>query len=193
MPQMTTRNSLFISCMTNRDRSISKFIFIGVVMLQSCQGCRNESPQKHVDYAHLEERLIQENIGRVAREQEVINGYINKNGWPMSETRTGLRYWLMEDKEGVLAEPGQMAVVNFNIELLDGTKCYSSEENGPFAFRVAEDQVETGLHEGIQMMSQGDVARFIIPSHLAWGITGDHLKIPSNATLVYDVELTQLN
>ena len=193
MPQMITRNSLFISCMTKRVNSIAKFIFIGVVLLQSCQGCRNESPQKHVDYADLEERLIQGNIERVAREQAEINGYIMKNGWPMSETRTGLRYWLMEDKEGVLAEPGQMAVVNFNIKLLDGTKCYSSEENGPFEFRVAEDQVESGLHEGIQMMSQGDIARFIIPSHLAWGITGDHLKIPTNATLVYDVELTRLN
>ena len=190
---MITRNSLFISCMTERVKSIAKFIFIGVVLLQSCQGCRNESPQKHVDYADLEERLIQGNIERVTREQAEINGYIKKNGWPMSETKTGLRYWLMEDKEGVLAEPGEMVVVNFNIELLDGTKCYSSEENGPFEFRVAEDQVETGLHEGIQMMSQGDIARFIIPSHLAWGITGDHLKIPTNATLVYDVELTRLN
>lgn len=190
---MAMKNSSSISCMTLEIKSVAKILAIGVILLQSCQGCRNEPPPQHVDYVDLEEQLIQENKNRVVREQEEINAYIADKDWPMQETGTGLRYWLMEDKEGPLAEPGQMALVNFNIELLDGTTCYSSAEKGPFTFRVAEDQVETGLHEGIQMMSQGDIARFIIPSHLAWGITGDHLKIPTNAALVYDVELTRLD
>ena len=38
-------------------------------------------------------------------------------------------------------------------------------------------------------MKVGDKAKFIIPSHLAFGLLGDENKIPKRATLVYDVEL----
>lgn len=176
-----------------KTRQIAKILFALAVVLQSCQGCRNEPPPQHVDYADLEEELIQKNKERVLQEQTEINTFIEEKGWPMTETSTGLRYWLMEDQEGENAQRGQIATVHFNIELLDGTSCYSSEDKGPFSFRVAEDQVESGLHEGIQIMSEGDIARFIIPSHLAWGVTGDQIKIPTNATLVYDVELTKLD
>ena len=38
-------------------------------------------------------------------------------------------------------------------------------------------------------MKVGDIAKFILPSHLAFGLLGDEEKIPKRATLVYHVEL----
>jgi len=49
------------------------------------------------------------------------------------------------------------------------------------------------LEEGLLLLHQGDKAKFIIPSHLAYGLLGDQKQIPPGATLVYDVELIQLN
>jgi FKBP-type peptidyl-prolyl cis-trans isomerase len=41
-------------------------------------------------------------------------------------------------------------------------------------------------------MNVGDRAKFIVPSHLAFGLLGDQKMIPPQATLVYDVELINL-
>ncbi|HVA97909.1 MAG TPA: FKBP-type peptidyl-prolyl cis-trans isomerase, partial [Bacteroidia bacterium] len=70
--------------------------------------------------------------------------------------------------------------------------CYSSDTEGLKSFLIGEDQVETGLHEAIQLMHVGDKALFIIPSFLAAGMVGDKEKIPPKATVVYEIELVSL-
>jgi len=41
-------------------------------------------------------------------------------------------------------------------------------------------------------MRVGDRAKFIIPSHLAFGLIGDQKKIRHKATLVYDLEFVSM-
>ncbi len=53
-------------------------------------------------------------------------------------------------------------------------------------------EVESGLHHGVKHLSVGDKAKFILPSHLAFGTYGDGEKIPSKATLLYDLELIEI-
>ena len=59
----------------------------------------------------------------------------------------------------------------------------------PQEFIVALDDVEAGLHEGIQKLAIGDKAIFILPAHLAHGVSGDQSAIPPQSPLVYDIEL----
>ena len=52
--------------------------------------------------------------------------------------------------------------------------------------------VESGLEEGILLLKLGDKARFIIPSYLAHGLSGDQDKIPPKATLIYTIKIIDL-
>ena len=52
--------------------------------------------------------------------------------------------------------------------------------------------MEPGLEEGILFMCEGDRAKFILPSHRAFGLTDDQDKIPPKATLIYDVKLIKI-
>ena len=79
-----------------------------------------------------------------------------------------------------------------HIRLLNGETIYRSENKGIKEFLIGKGGVESGLEEGILLLHQGDKARFIIPSHLAFGLLGDSDKIPEKASLVYDVELIKI-
>jgi FKBP-type peptidyl-prolyl cis-trans isomerase len=44
----------------------------------------------------------------------------------------------------------------------------------------------------LRLLRAGDKAKFIVPSHLAYGWIGDSKNIPTRAVLVYDVNVLQV-
>jgi FKBP-type peptidyl-prolyl cis-trans isomerase len=93
---------------------------------------------------------------------------------------------------GKAAVKGMQASVRFTLRLLNGQQIYSSDSAGLKEITLGYSGVETGLEEGLLHLHQGDRAKFIIPSYLAFGLLGDQHKIPPGATLVYDLELVDL-
>jgi len=71
--------------------------------------------------------------------------------------------------------------------LIDGTVFDSSyARNQPTEFALS--YVISGWTEGLQLMNEGSIYRFVIPSDLAYGPNGSG-PIPPNATLIFRVEL----
>jgi len=128
----------------------------------------------------------------IKEEHEEINQFVKLNGWEVIKTGTGLKYTIYENGNGDLAKPGMIALVDFEVSLLDGTIISTSDSVNHYEFRIAMDYLESGLHEGITYMKEGDRAKIIIPSYLAHGLIGDMDKIPPLATIIYDLKLIQL-
>ncbi|MFY0604850.1 MAG: peptidylprolyl isomerase [Flavobacteriaceae bacterium] len=106
------------------------------------------------------------------------------------ETASGLRYKILQNGDGKQATKGAMVSVHYKGQLLDGTVFDSSyKRKEPIDFAVGVGQVIAGWDEGILLLKVGDKARFVIPSHLAYGERGAGGVIPPNATLIFDVEL----
>lgn len=126
------------------------------------------------------------------RQNDEINQYIKSHNYQMESTASGLRYMLMKSGSGDTARSGMLAKVKYKIYLLDGKLCYSSEQDGDKEVEIGKANIESGLHEGLQLMRAGDKMRFILPSYLAHGLTGDQSKIPPLTTVVYEVELVSL-
>lgn len=164
-------------------------LFISMVFLVSCSGNNNES--KHKTQPD-KESLLKVNKTLVKSEGQKIEDFILRYNWQMQKSGTGLRYMIYEEGNGPEAENGRIAMLSFQVSLLDGTVCYSSEMDGPKEFQIGKGGVESGLEEGILLLKEGDRAKFIIPSHLAFGLLGDMNKIPAKAALVYDVKLLKI-
>ena len=155
----------------------------------------SEQPQPSSSTRHLgmmSDSLVNYNRGVVLTEDQQIEDFIARYGWKMSKTGTGLRYLIFKKGQGVKTAKGKVAVIRYTLHLLNGNLCYSSEKDGLKEFKVGYGGVESGIEEGILLMHVGDRAKFIVPSHLAFGLLGDQNKIPQHATLVYDVELIQI-
>jgi peptidylprolyl isomerase len=110
----------------------------------------------------------------------------------MKESGSGLRYLIYEEGTGISSEKGMLASLAYTIKLITGDVVYTSEKNGPLSFIIGKGEVISGLEEGILFMNVGDKAKFIIPSHLAYGLVGDGNFIPGKATLIYHIELLSL-
>jgi len=173
---------------------IMKFLYISVitvsVLAQSCGSGNDRNGQKtDINSKAFQDKLVEANQKSVKRESDEIDQYVKHKGWNMITTGTGLRYMITEHGNGPAPLPKQRVKVNFKVSLMDGTICYSSDSTGAYEFVVNMSSVETGLHEGIQYMHQGDKALMILPSHLAYGLMGDQNRIPPRASVVYELEL----
>jgi len=175
-------------------KSLPLFLgFVLVSLLSACNGSQRTVPKPiNFQSKDFQDKLVNANQMYVKRESDEIDQYVAHRGWPMTTTGTGLRYMIVSNGKGPLALPDQRAKVNYKISLLDGTVCYSSDSTGAKEFLINQDDVESGLHEGIQHMRVGDKAILILPSYLAHGLIGDQSKIPPHASVMYELELLAL-
>lgn len=167
-------------------------VLASLIFISSCNSQQKQNDAEIILGKQVEEQLEAMNRKLMRDEGAQIDGFAERLNWPMITSGTGLRYWLYIDKEGEPAKKGEVARVEYIVSLLNGDTIYTSEKTGPREFLIGQDNVESGLHEGIQYMSIGDQAKFILPSHLAHGLSGDQDKIPPRYSVVYDIRLINL-
>ncbi|MCH7657508.1 MAG: FKBP-type peptidyl-prolyl cis-trans isomerase [Bacteroidetes bacterium] len=168
---------------------IALFLLIPVLLL-SCRNNVRDQDKKPVVID--EETLISTNRYIIQKEIERIGNYVERRGWDMDTTRSGLWYMIIKEGTGTDAVKGKIATIEYKISLLDGTVCYSSEQTGPKQFTIGSGGVESGLEEGILLLNEGAEAIFILPPYLAHGFLGDENKIPRGASLVYYLRLKKV-
>jgi FKBP-type peptidyl-prolyl cis-trans isomerase len=111
----------------------------------------------------------------------------------MQTTASGLEWGVLKKGgDGLPPGPDDVVEVHYTGWLTDGTKFDSSRDRGaPTSFPVKG--VIAGWTEGLQLMTPGARHKLVIPGKLAYGDSGmPAAKIPSNATLVFDVELLKV-
>lgn len=155
--------------------------------------CEDEATHKKPEVTLTKEQSADFNKQLIKELNFTINDYIKRNGWQVTTTPTGVRYMIYEEGKGVKAESGMIALIEFEVYLLDGTKCYSSKDEGIKQFKIEQSDVESGLHEAVQQMKVGDRAKVILPHYRAHGLIGDSKKIPPLSPIVYDVYLKALS
>jgi peptidylprolyl isomerase len=108
-------------------------------------------------------------------------------------TEQGLKYVDLVAGDGPEVRNGQLVVVQYTGWLEDGAKFDSSIDGGePFTFNLGMGQVIPGWDLGLRGMKVGATRQLVIPPQLAYGESGAGGVIPPNATLIFEVELLEV-
>ena len=150
-----------------------KYISIALLLLVACQ--------KKIDT----QDVTQTDTKGKSMAEEIIGEEIT--------TSSGLKYIDEVIGTGKTPEKGGKIKVHYTGTLENGTKFDSSHDrNKPIEFALGVGQVIPGWDEGISTMREGGKRKLIIPPELAYGERGAGGVIPPNATLIFDIELLDI-
>lgn len=110
----------------------------------------------------------------------------------VQSTASGLQFIVLTEAQGHKPKATDKVKVHYEGTLIDGTKFDSSYDRGE-SIDFQLNQVIPGWTEGIQLMSVGSKYKFFIPYELAYGEQGAGGVIPPFATLIFTVELLDIN
>ena len=106
-------------------------------------------------------------------------------------TESGLQYKVITEGKGAIPQSTDKVKVHYKGTLIDGTEFDSSyKRNAPATFRA--DQVIKGWTEALTMMPVGSKWELYIPQELAYGARETGGQIKPFSTLIFEVELLEI-
>lgn len=162
------------------------------LLMMSVAACRQApAPQAQGRWvAPAEEDLTAVHLQLKEQERQEIEAFVARRGRPLQQSGTGLYYDIYErSPAGAAISRGDAVDLAYTLTSLNGTLLASSETDGLRRWVVGAETGEPGLTELLLLMRRGEKAFAIVPSHLAYGLSGDGNRIPPHATLLYDIEV----
>lgn len=153
----------------------------GIVLIVGKNPEENKSLQNPVASATIEESIVPTTASTVK---------------PMEKV-TELKIEDVKIGTGVEAVAGKIIKVNYTGALTDGSVFDSNiipsfGHVEPFTFTLGAGQVIKGWDEGVSGMKVGGKRKLTIPSSMAYGDSGVPGAIPGGATLIFEVELLEV-
>lgn len=169
---------------------IMKAGLIAVIIIFSFSfSCRNDQDSGKLAVKPGKQEMTELNRYLLQKDREIIENYIERKNLKMTESPTGLWYYINNEGKGGYLKDNDRIVINYECSLLDGTVCYSSAVLGPKEITLGKTAIEPGMNEGLRLLKRGAEALFIMPPFLAYGLVGDGNKIPPRTTIVYSISI----
>lgn len=179
----------------------SRFFFIRfpallltLSFIGSCGPAKDTEGEKKEQFVFnrdsIKEQFIKANQQLMQKENDEMDYYAKSHNMNFVRTSSGIRYFVYKPSaKGDSLRDSMQVTMDYKVKLLDGTLCYSSETDGKKTFIIGHENIESGIHKGLQYLKRGDHALLLIPSPLAHGLLGDFKKIPPQMPIVYDVQV----
>lgn len=116
----------------------------------------------------------------------------NKNQEGVISLKSGLQYKVLEKGHGKKVTAADVVSVHYRGKFIDGSIFDSSYEKGqPQTFPI--NRVIPGWSEALQLMQVGDKWEIYVPHYLAYGESGFGNEIGPCTTLIFELELMNIN
>ena len=165
-------------------------IFFSLVLAVSCKSPEARQPISVKTGSFIDDS-VERNKKLNAREQSHIQKIIEEQtdkSFIASESGFWYYYNIKTDSD-TLSTPnfGDIIDYNYDVKTLNGTTIYSKEDINTQRYVMDQQELFTGLREGLKLMKSGETVTFLFPSQKAYGYYGDQNKIGSNTPLICEV------
>ena len=128
-------------------------------------------------------------------ERKTIEEVIANNNEVYQTSRFGFWYRYNNKVEGDSITPkyGDVIEFNYNVSNIKGQSIYTKTDIGLQTYAMDQEELFSGLREGLKLMKASEKVTFIFPSHKAFGYYGDGKKIERNMPLICEVTLININ
>lgn len=128
------------------------------------------------------------------RDKAIIEEYLANNNINAQQTASGLYYTVSQEGSGSLPNEGDTVAIHYIGQLLYGDIFDRSRtgDGDSLEFTLGAGEVIKGVDEGTALMRLGERRVYYIPSHMGYGLSGSGGAIPSNANLIFDIELVNI-
>lgn len=125
----------------------------------------------------------------------IVHEVYATDGKEIKETKSGLKYCIIEEGAGPKAKSGNVVTVHYYGYLKDTEEKFDSsfERGEPFKVSLGAGRVILGWEEGLALLNEGTKAKLIIPYTLAYGEQGYPGVIPPKADLVFDMQILKVD
>ena len=120
--------------------------------------------------------------------QDIIKSNPNRD---YIASESGFWYYYNTKMERDTIQPKFGNVINFTFDVsnLEGDEIYANTNK---TYVMDEEELFTGLREGLKLLKPTETATFIFPSQKAFGYYGDEYKIGTNVPLICEVTLNTI-
>lgn len=168
-----------------------------LVLALTILGCK--SPEARYPVSHKSGSFIKSsaernkklNAAEYAQIQEIIQ---NNPEIDYVASQNGFWYHYNNKVEGDSITPLFGDIVNFNFDIkdLNGTIIYSEEDKQTQNYAMDQQELFTGLREGLKLMKAGETVTFLFPSQTAYGYYGDEDRIGTNVPIICKVKVNSI-
>lgn len=163
----------------------------------ACKSPEARKPVKRSSGSFIQESVAR-NIKLIEKEEAAIASIIKSdtaNSYVASESGFWYYYNIIDSTNTAKPKFGDDVVFTYDIKHLNGAMLISSEENGLQNYKVDQSNQDliSGIRDGIKLMREGETITFLFPSHKAYGYYGLENKIGVNVPVQSTVTLKSIN
>ncbi len=128
-------------------------------------------------------------------QHELIQQIIQKNpDTEFNSSPNGFWYYYNVKVEGDSIKPIFGDIVNFNYDVTDfnNNTIYTKEEIKTQNYAIDQEELFSGLREGLKLMKVGETITFLFPSQKAYGYYGDENRIGTNIPIICTVTINTI-
>jgi gliding motility-associated peptidyl-prolyl isomerase len=169
------------------------YIFLFSALIFSCKSPEARRPVQSSSGTFIKESA-ERNKKIYDREVDFIEKIIAKdstNDYISSENGFWYYYNKRDTATTEMPDLGDVVKFTYDIKDLNGTEILSEKENGLQQYKVDQSNQEliSGVREGIKLMKEGETVTFLFPSYKAYGYYGIEEKLGTNIPVQSTVTL----